>query len=90
MNKNNRFQRSSRPTFTCAICHRRTRLTGQGNNELCQQCWELAGLENHILDGGDMAEIAFERDEHFTKALELGSDPALIKAAFSTLWPTAR
>jgi hypothetical protein len=85
--KNNRFQRSAKPVvFTCCVCDRRTRLSGQGNDELCLECWELAGLENHILDGGKISDIATDRNRLYAKAAKQGSDAAKIRAAFPRLW----
>jgi hypothetical protein len=40
--------------YKCNACTRETRSTGQGDNEnvgLCAQCWEIAGIENQLLDG---------------------------------------
>jgi hypothetical protein len=85
-NTNNRFQRYQRPVFICDSCGRSTRLAGQGNDSLCLECWELAGLQNVILDGGEIAEIALDRDHWFAKAVRLGSDPVRIKAQFPELW----
>lgn len=43
-----RFYRGS-STLPCRVCSRRTRDTGNG--DICEQCWELAGMENEISDG---------------------------------------
>lgn len=82
----NRFQRFDRPTFTCTCCGRRTRDTGQGNLELCEQCWALAGLQNVIFDGGTIEEVANDRDVYFNHAVKLGSDPERLKKEFPRLW----
>lgn len=55
MASNSQFQRGS-GCYTCAVCRRRTRSTGRGDNEhvgLCEECYEVAGLENEIADHGD-------------------------------------
>lgn len=42
--------------YTCRCCGRRTRPTGTGDNDgvqLCEQCYALAGEENHLLDYGE-------------------------------------
>lgn len=54
-------------TYKCRVCTRRTRSTGNGDNEnvkLCVQCWEVAGIENAIADG------QFENLEHKTELLK--------------------
>ena len=84
---NNRFQRGHRPVFICATCGRSTRLTGQGNDELCAECWELAGLENSVLDGTPFSEIASERDYLVNQAVKRGGNLEQIRKHFSDLYP---
>lgn len=52
--KNSRFQRGS-GMYACVSCKRNTRSTGGDNAELrlCEECYEIAGLENAINDHGD-------------------------------------
>jgi hypothetical protein len=48
-----RFQKGS-GCYTCKVCGKRTRSTGQGDNEhvrLCVNCYEKAGDENDVTDG---------------------------------------
>lgn len=87
--RHDRFQRFTKPTFNCDVCGRRTRLVGQGNDELCNECYELFGLENLIFDQcSTLQEIMPERDQLFAKAVKLGGDPDKIKQQFtSSLWP---
>lgn len=50
----NRFERGS-GMYACRLCGRNTRSTGRGDNEgvrLCEECFELAGEENHLSDNG--------------------------------------
>lgn len=52
--RNSQFQKGQ-SVYTCRCCTRRTRQTGNGDNEnveLCEQCYELAGLHNRVQDGG--------------------------------------
>ena len=52
--------------YKCRVCGRKTRSTGNGDNEnvqLCVQCWEVAGIENQIAD------CQFENLEHKTELL---------------------
>lgn len=50
----NRFERGS-GLYACKCCKRNTRSTGRGDNELvklCEECFDLAGEENHYSDSG--------------------------------------
>jgi hypothetical protein len=52
MTNASKFQRGS-GCYTCYQCGRKTRATGQGDNEhvqLCVECYEIAGIENTISD----------------------------------------
>lgn len=54
MSATNRFARGS-GMYVCDCCGRKTRSTGCGDNEnagLCAECYDLAGIENAISDGG--------------------------------------
>jgi hypothetical protein len=48
-----RFQRGGPGVYACRVCKRNTRDTGVTaiGSELCAECYELAGLENAMLDG---------------------------------------
>lgn len=79
MTKHNRFARGS-AVFTCRSCKRQTRETSRDHAQTgnCEDCFELAGIENTLLDADDPAEtFATYRDEineriaHITK---LGGD----------------
>lgn len=54
MATNNRFKRGS-GCFSCSDCKRQTRDTGGDNTdlELCEECYEMAGIENAIADGNN-------------------------------------
>lgn len=50
MHKSNGFQKGS-GCYTCNCCGRKTRSTGNGDNEwvgLCEQCYEIGGIENQM------------------------------------------
>ena len=50
----NRFQRGS-GCYTCKSCSKLTRSTGRGDNEncgLCEQCFDLASIDNSRMDEG--------------------------------------
>ena len=54
-NQKNRIQRGS-GIYACTNCKRLTRSTGNGDNVhvlSCEQCYEMAGIENQIADEGD-------------------------------------
>ncbi len=44
--------------YSCTACTRKTRQTGGDNDSLkmCEECYEIAGLENTIADHGDPEE----------------------------------
>lgn len=82
--------------FTCGSCARRTRHTQvQSNTDICEDCYELAGLENGVSDApseqralfiADYLPEALKRYTHLTRGggsysfwTELG--PAVIEAA---------
>lgn len=50
---NSRMKRGS-GIFKCNVCERSTRDTGGDNTQarLCEECWEIAGLENEMSDNG--------------------------------------
>jgi hypothetical protein len=88
MNHGKHFQRGGRGVYKCSICERSTREAGQGNDRLCPECWELAGLENSVSDNGWEDWIAAERDALVNKAVKQGSNIEKLVANFSTLFPT--
>lgn len=48
--------------YKCQNCGKMTRETGEGESyvELCRHCWDEAGWENFISDGGNINEIPDE------------------------------
>jgi hypothetical protein len=88
---NNRFRRGFGATvFTCGCCGRKTRLSGQSlGAECCLECWELAGLQNMIFDGGTVEEIAGERDRYLATIVKRGGDEAKVRREYPDLWPAA-
>src|SRR5262245_39442100 len=89
--KYNRFGRGN-PTFICMTCGRRTRDTGQGVDHLCMECYEIAGLDNHVNDGGykpgspEYAEAFSEAERYLAKAVKLGGDATKIRLVNTFLW----
>lgn len=51
--RHSHFQRGS-AVFTCACCDRRTRVTNQGNDRICSECYDLAGETNSLSDTGEL------------------------------------
>lgn len=82
-----RFERG-RSVFKCATCGRSTRITTQpSGSELCEECDELAMMENSILDKCQtVAEIARFRDELIAECVKKGGDKADIEDNFATLF----
>ena len=50
--RHSHFQRGS-GVFDCAVCGRRTRISTQGVDHLCPECYDLAGEENSLSDYGE-------------------------------------
>ncbi len=51
MRRHDRFEQGL-STFICQVCDRRTRNTGQDVDHLCNDCYEIAGIDNTINDSG--------------------------------------
>jgi hypothetical protein len=94
MKKHNRFERTGKGTvFACETCGRNTRMAGQGNDTLCPECWELAGIDNHVNDNGSealTAGVVAERDALLRKAVARGGNEDAIRASNAYLWPTTK
>ena len=90
MRKHNRFEhRFGRPTvFNCHICKRRTRMAGQDNDNICAECYELAGYDNfhndnHVAPNAD--ELKFY-EAIVAKAAKRGSDAERMRQCFDYLF----
>lgn len=85
--KQNRFAKGT-GCFVCECCGRRTRENGQGagGKHTCLECWELAGLENAVLDGEPLEEVISERDRYVSALVKKGVALARIHAEFSDLF----
>lgn len=74
-----KFTRSHGSTYTCGCCGILTRETGSGERgcELCLDCFELAGMDNHCNDNGVTAEAAGyakARDAHIANIARKGGN----------------
>jgi hypothetical protein len=69
----NRFQRGS-GVFECNSCHRHTRDTGGDNTQvrLCEECYEIGGIENQIADQGSTPELLAEIETLKNRCIEKG------------------
>jgi len=56
----NRQHFGKRGAFNCVTCGGRTRECGQENNQICAECYEIAGYENSIQDGHETPEQVME------------------------------
>ena len=80
-----KFRRGS-STFNCNTCGRLTRDTVGTNVQSCEQCYELAGLQNSLWDGCfDEGDIP-ARDGYLRVLVEKGIDAEKIKAEFKDLF----
>jgi hypothetical protein len=60
--RNSQFQKGQ-SVYACRVCGRNTRQTGNGDNEhveLCEDCYEMAGLHNRVQDGGVLTEAEMQ------------------------------
>lgn len=89
--RRDRFARG-RGVFNCCCCGRRTRTVDQSaDSECCPQCWDLAGLDNLVNDGGaPLSDVLKERDRLQAEAVKKGGDAAKIRASNPYLWPEYR
>lgn len=82
MRPTNRFTRGT-GCYTCRACGRKTRDTGRGDNEgvrLCAECYDLAGIENALMDAGSTFQQELDRYRNEAKCLldtirKLGGKP---------------
>ena len=88
MSTRSRFQRGARPTFNCAVCDRRTRHVENTDSELCPECWELAGHDNHHNDNATVptdSEMKYY-ESLVTKAEKKGGNAHFMRASNSYIW----
>jgi hypothetical protein len=85
------FKRGQNPTFKCVTCERNTRDTGQGVDHLCEDCFEIAGLDNMINDSGKPVDAATLKEctARLAKIKKLGGNVEHVKAANTYIWATA-
>lgn len=85
----NAFFKHGSAVFTCTVCKRATRDTGDGVNHLCHQCYELAGLDNTVNDDGraPTAREATERDALLAEIAAKGGDVQRVIDANDFLFP---
>ena len=82
------FRRGARATFDCVVCKRHTRHVENTDSELCHECWELAGHDNHHNDCDTVPtvyEMAFY-DRLIHQAVKKGSDAKLMRANCPHIW----
>jgi hypothetical protein len=63
--------------FTCKGCGRKTRENGSGNSdcELCPECFEASGIENHMADNGETPEMLAEWQRQIDLCISKGGKP---------------
>ena len=89
MTNRQHFQRGGRGVFRCDICGRSCRMVDQGNDRICQQCWDIAGLDNTVNDEG-REPTARERAHGQSLLTEIsakGGDADAVREANEFLFP---
>lgn len=89
MTARSRF-RPGETTYICGICGRRCRAVDQAvGSRLCQQCWDLAGLENSLNDGVMSLGIAqTEAKALLAIIVERGGNAAHVQREFPEILPS--
>lgn len=82
----NRTFRRGRGVYTCATCGRRTREVSVEGSDDCEDCFDLAGLQNSVWDGCFTEHDVPERDRILARIVDRGGDGARVKAAFRDLF----
>ena len=74
MNRGKGFERGGLGVYSCKACGHRTRYTGAQSigSELCEDCWEIAGIYNVHQDGGDLTGYAAEIRERCARITARG------------------
>jgi hypothetical protein len=88
MANNRHFKRGEKPTFKCITCERNTRDTGQGVDHLCEDCFEIAGLDNQVNDSGKPVDKATLKEctARLAKITKLGGNAERVKAHNTYIW----
>jgi phage/plasmid primase-like uncharacterized protein len=86
-----RHFRRGRSTYPCMICGRLTRDTDQCGTDLCQQCYDICGLDNTVNDNGytgdELRDCVKRCDELLAEIAAKGGDVARVKRAATFIWP---
>lgn len=84
----NRTFKKGQSTFTCRCCNRTTRNTnGEGDLDLCAQCYELAGLENMLSDSPEeAATVKHDATLYFNELISKGITTTTLRNSFSDLY----
>lgn len=82
--RNSRFQKGS-GMFACESCGRNARDTGVQSHgtKCCEQCYELAGIENGISDGSPQSDYQNDINHYASTLLDKGVSMETIKREFS-------
>lgn len=85
-----RFTRGS-STYNCGICGRLTRQSHQGDNHLCMQCYDIAGIDNQINDDGRAPTMAErqELDQLLAQIVAKGGDGEAVRDNNGYAFPDA-
>lgn len=75
------FLKRAGGVFSCGNCGRRTRSTGEDNenSRTCIQCWEMAGIENAVSDGCETPSMRAEHEYLRQECLAKGGDASALE-----------
>jgi len=69
--KRNTFTKFAGSTYTCRCCGRLTRDTGDnGSTRLCPPCFDLAGIENALMDADDKDQVIEDYGDEVAQHIE--------------------
>lgn len=88
----NKFQRGGPGVFKCRLCSRGSRETGVQalGSQLCPECYELAGLENMMIDDGFLSDPCKpEVRSLFKAAIAKGGNEGKLRENFKDLLAAA-
>jgi hypothetical protein len=78
------------PLFKCHVCRRLTRNPDHSGTMLCAQCYEIAGLDNHVNDnsvvGDELAKIVAECDGYLAEIGAKGGNVERVKNLNGFIW----
>lgn len=80
--------RRGESTYRCRVCHKTTRnVSGDEYQvQLCRDCFDLSGIENHLSDSGDLGGYADEARDILARRIDLRNKFPEVTAAVNPDW----